>query len=138
MQSDLYQIETEKLAVRNGNLLDELATRLDSHEVLSPLEEQAMLHLLQVIIENAIGKARHLLKRRNIKPPVSAYDVFEEMLISKLIDIEQQNQWKKIVGLRNTLVHEYMKIQIDIVKDMVKNRHYSFVLDFLLKPFDQF
>ncbi len=138
MQSDLYQIETEKLATRSGNLLEELATKLNSGGKFSPLDEQAMLHLLQVAIENAIGKAKHILKRRGMKPPVSAYDVFEELLAVKVIDAHEQDQWKKIVGLRNTLVHEYMKIQFDMVKDMVMNRQYNFVLDFLRKPFEQF
>ena len=66
-----------------------------------------MLHVLQVIIANAIGKGRHLLRRLNEKPPVSAYDVFERLLAIGAIDKEQQSQWTRIVGLRNTIIHEY-------------------------------
>lgn len=138
MRSDLYQIETEKLATRNGELLGELERKLDQGADFSLLDEQALLHVLQVIIENAIGKGRHLLKRKNEKPPVSAYDVFERLRAIALIDNEEQSQWARIIGLRNTIVHEYMKIEIDLVKELLRQKQYKFVLEFLKKPFESF
>lgn len=138
MYLELYQQETEKLAERNGNLLNELHNKLAQTAELSMMEEQAMLHALQVIIENAIGKARHLLKAKNKKVPVSAYDLFERLQELGLINHEAQQKWKKIIGLRNTIVHEYMKINITLVKTIVKNEQYRFVLDFLNSPFTQF
>ena len=138
MYLELYQQETEKLAERNGKLLNALHDKLDSTEELSIIEEQAMLHALQVIIENAIGKARHLLKAKNEKVPISAYDLFERLYELGLIDVNAQQKWKKIIGLRNTIVHEYMKINITLVKAIVKKEQYSFVLNFLNSPFTQF
>lgn len=138
MYLELYQQETEKLAERNGKLLNELHDKLDSTEELSIIEEQAMLHALQVIIENAIGKARHLLKAKNEKVPVSAYDLFERLHELGHIDINALQKWKKIIGLRNTIVHEYMKINITLVKSIVKDEQYGFVLIFLNSPFAQF
>jgi uncharacterized protein YutE (UPF0331/DUF86 family) len=73
MYLELYQKETEKLAERNGKLLNELHNKLVQTAELSVMEERAMLHALQIIIENAIGKARHLLKAKNVKVPISAY-----------------------------------------------------------------
>jgi Mlc titration factor MtfA (ptsG expression regulator) len=67
MYLELYQKETEKLAERNGKLLKELRNKLMQNPDFSLIEEQAMLHALQIIIENAIGKARHLLKTKNEK-----------------------------------------------------------------------
>ena len=69
MYLELYQEETEKIAERNGSLLKELHNKLMLTSDLSLMEEQAMLHALQIIIENAIGKARHLLKAKNEKVP---------------------------------------------------------------------
>jgi len=104
---------------------------------LSLIEEQAMLHALQIIIENAIGKARHLLKAKNEKVPISAYDLFEQLKNLGFMDDETLEKWKKVIGLRNTIVHEYMKIDIPLVKTIVKEEKYGFVLDFLNIPFAQ-
>ena len=138
MYLELYQQETEKLAERNGKMLNELRNKLVHTAEFSMIEEQAMLHALQVIIENAIGKARHLLKAKNEKVPVSAYDLFERLQELGLINHEARQKWKKIIGLRNTIVHEYMKINITLVKTIVINEQYSFVRDFLNSPFTQF
>lgn len=138
MYLELYQQETEKLAERNGRLLNELLNKLAHTAELSMIEELAMLHALQVIIENVIGKARHLLKAKNEKVPVSAYDLFERLKELGLINHEAQLKWKKIIGLRNTIVHEYMKVNITLIKTIVKNGQYKFVLDFLNSPFTTF
>lgn len=137
MYLELYQKETEKLAERNGKLLKELHNKLMLTADLSLIEEQAMLHTLQIIIENAIGKARHLLKAKNEKVPISAYDLFEQLKSLDVIDDAALQEWKKIIGLRNTIVHEYMKIDIPLVKIIVKEEKYGFVLDFLNIPFAQ-
>jgi uncharacterized protein YutE (UPF0331/DUF86 family) len=55
-----------------------------------------------------------------------------------LIDDNALQEWKKIVGLRNTIAHEYMKINIALVKAIVGKEQYRFVLDFLNTPFMQF
>ena len=137
MYLELYQQETEKLAERNGKLLNELQNKLVHTTELSMIEEQAMLHTLQVLIENAIGKARHLLKAKKVKVPVSAYDLFERLRELDLMDASAHQEWKKIIGLRNTIVHEYMKVNITLVKTIVKNKQYDLVLDFLNTPFTQ-
>ncbi|MFZ1712980.1 MAG: DUF86 domain-containing protein [Nitrosomonas sp.] len=138
MYLELYQEETEKLAERNGKLLKALRNKLMQNSDISLIEEQAMLHVLQIIIENAIGKARHLLKTKNEKVPVSAYDLFEQMTNLNWINDETLQEWKKIIGLRNTIVHEYMKVNITLVKTIVKEGKYSFVLDFLNTPLTKF
>lgn len=138
MYLELYQKETEKLAERNGMLLEALRDKLMQNSDLSLVEEQAMLHALQIIIENAIGKARHLLKTKNEKVPIGAYDLFEQLKNLNVIDDGTLQEWKKIIGLRNTIVHEYMKVNITLVKTIVKEGKYDFVLDFLNTPFTKF
>lgn len=69
MYLELYQKETEKLAERNGMLLEALRDKLMQNSDLSLIEEQAMLHALQIIIENGIGKARSLSDLSNRSEP---------------------------------------------------------------------
>jgi len=138
MYLELYQQETEKLVERSGAVLKEIHNKLICKTELTVIEEQAMLHTLQVLIENAIGKAKHILKAKDKKVPVSAYELFEHMQRPGLIDTEAQQEWKKIIGLRNTIVHEYMKVNITMIKTIVKEEQYYFIVDFLNKPFTEF
>lgn len=69
MRLDLYQAESERIAKEQMALLDEAKQRIVSGEPLSRLEQSGVLHALQVLIENAIGKSKHLLK--SIGEPVT-------------------------------------------------------------------
>lgn len=70
--------------------------------------------------------------------PIGAYDLFEQLKNLNVIDDGTLWEWKKIIGLRNTIVHEYMKVNITLVKTIVKEGKYDFVLDFLNTPFTKF
>ncbi len=54
------------------------------------------------------------------------------------MDAKALQEWKKIIGLRNTILHKYMKVNITLVKTVVKKEQYGFVLDFLNTPFKHF
>ena len=79
MRLDLYQAETERLAREQSAMLDEARLRLQAGQLLRPLEQGGILHALQVLIENAIGKAKHTLKASDEPVPVSAYDTFASL-----------------------------------------------------------
>ncbi len=102
------------------------------------MEQQGLLHTLQVLIENSIGKAKHVLKFLEISVPVSAYDAFEILHINKKISLRQFNQWKEIIGLRNNIVHAYMNIDMHLIFEVIKNNDYEIIIDFLKHPFESF
>ena len=134
MQLDIYLQETKQLAEKNVILLDEVRQRLANGEQLSNLEQAGILHALQVLIENAIGKAKHTLKHLNITVPVSAYDVFESMAENKVIPKDNLNQWSAVIGLRNKIVHDYMNIDPEKIFVLIENRQYDLVSRFLMDP----
>ncbi len=78
MRLDLYQAESERIANEQMALLDEAKQRILSGAPLSRLEESGTLHALKVLIENAIGKSKHMLKSAGRPVPVSAYDAFPD------------------------------------------------------------
>ena len=60
-----------------SDALDQAHARLQSQDTLNTLEWNGLEHALQVLIENAIGKAKHLLRLAGFSPmPVNAYDAF--------------------------------------------------------------
>lgn len=136
MNLDLYHQETLRACRKYEAILTSVSRRLDAGEQLTDIEEQGVLHSLQVLIENAIGKAKHQLKAHNREVPVSGYEAFELMARHDLIPRSELQQWKKIIGLRNVLVHEYMAVNMDIVYAVVQGKQYELVTAFLRRPPD--
>ncbi len=138
MKINLYQAETEKTCLYHEKILEQAHIAFINEKVLSEMEFQGVIHSLQVIIENSIGKAKHLLKYFKIDIPTSAYTAFEYLLNGEVITKKELAKWKSIIGLRNTIVHEYMNVEHDIIIHIVKTKDHLFITEFLKKPFSQF
>lgn len=132
MRLELYLQETATQAEKHRRLLESAATRLENGS-LSELEQQGVLHSLQVIIENAIGKARHLLKANHKTVPVSAYDVITAAIDSGLLPKDQRSEWAAVIDLRNRIVHDYLNVDFAVIEGLMKEKRYALVLDFLTK-----
>jgi len=134
MRLDLYQAETARIATEQSALLALAKQRLVNGLTLSPLEQSGVLHALQILIENAIGKTKQLLKAQGEPVPVSAYDAFAALARLEVIPQDQLPAWNAIIGLRNRIVHDYMNIDMQRVQELVGTGQYEFVTVFLLKP----
>lgn len=131
MQLKLYLAETASLAAKHTALLNDAAKRLENAEQLHPLEQNGVLHCLQILTENAIGKAKHLLKAAGHSVPVSAYDAMQSYALTANWPEQQIQQWNAIIGMRNRIVHEYMNIDISLILELVKRKKYLLISDFL-------
>jgi uncharacterized protein YutE (UPF0331/DUF86 family) len=134
MRLDLYQAETAQVAKEQSSLLDVARKQLQEGKALSRLEENGVLHALQVLIENAIGKAKQILKASNEPVPVSAYDALAALARIGGIKGEDLPGWNAAIGLRNRIVHEYMNIDVGRVLELVRVDQHRFVVEFLLAP----
>lgn len=134
MRLDLYQAETALIAQEQSALLDEAHTTLLAGGTLSRLEQNGVLHAIQMLVENAIGKAKQLLKATGKQVPLSAYDSFLGLAELGAIKTGDLNAWNAAIGLRNRIVHDYMNIDMQRVLELVKNGQYRFITDFLLEP----
>ncbi len=63
MRLDVYQQEAAQLARYQSEILADARNKLMLGNTLSRLEQNGVLHALQVLVENAIGKAKHLLTK---------------------------------------------------------------------------
>ncbi|MSQ72506.1 MAG: DUF86 domain-containing protein [Betaproteobacteria bacterium] len=134
MRLDLYMIETARIAHEQTSLLDEARQRILAGQALNRLEESGVLHALQVLVENAIGKAKHTVKACNSPVPVSAYDAFSSLQRLEKLGGASIDEWNAVIGLRNRIVHDYMSIDMAFVLDLVRDRRYRFVSEFLMQP----
>ena len=133
MHDEIYQAETQRIAAEQQARLAQARQALQERGHLSLLEQGGVLHALQVLIENAIGKAKRKLKDKGVPVPVSAYDAFAALATHGMLPAQDLPQWNAIVGLRNRLVHDYMNVDITQVLALVEQQRERFVVEFLLQ-----
>ena len=134
MQLDLYQQETDRLARELLAMLDEVRQRMLNEQALTALEQAGVLHALQVLTENAIGKAKLWIKQGHEAVPVSAYDAFAQLQRDKLITDEAMRNWTAAIGLRNRIVHDYLNVDMSLIEALIKEQKYQLQVQFLLTP----
>jgi uncharacterized protein YutE (UPF0331/DUF86 family) len=64
--------------------------------------------------------------------PADAYSAFEALSqqgVEGLEDVE----WKKIIGMRNALVQDYLNIEPEIIREVIKSASYLTLLAFANK-----
>lgn len=134
MRHDLYQAETSRIAHEQGSLLGMAQQRLQNGEAFSALEQSGILHVLQVLIENAIGKSKHWLRAAGRPVPVSAHDAFDDLVKAGILAPESIAAWHSAIGIRNRIVHDYMNIDMQVILPIVESGQYKFITEFLLRP----
>jgi uncharacterized protein YutE (UPF0331/DUF86 family) len=131
MLPDIYQAECERIANQQAAALDGAKLRLQAHAELSLLEQGGVLHAVQVLAENAIGKTKHWLKALEQPVPISAHDAFESLHLQGCISQQDLNEWRAIVGLRNRIVHDYLNVDPSFINGLVLENKHHFIADFL-------
>jgi len=98
-------------------------TDIISQRDLNRYEYRAAERTLQILIEACIGIAKHWNYALYKTAPADAYAAFEKLSqqgIEGINDIE----WRKIIGMRNALVHDYLNIDPQIIKALLKKAAY--------------
>ncbi len=93
------------------------------------LRQDAISMNLQRACELTIDIANYFIKNRRLGLPQDSRDSFALLQQAGLITIEQMNGLQAMVGFRNTLVHQYQKLNLKIMVDVIEHRLREF-LDF--------
>jgi uncharacterized protein YutE (UPF0331/DUF86 family) len=120
------QIHAENISLE----LDEIS-ELSLSANLSNRDFYAAERLLQVLTEACIGIAKHWVKLLNKTAPVDAYQVFEMLSGLGLLSQQELIGWKRIIGMRNALVHDYLNVDRQIVLGVLQQRAYRQLLAFI-------
>ena len=85
------------------------------------LRQDAIAINLQRICQQAIDLANHLIKTKKLGLPKVSRESFQLLAQNGIIPHELGAKMAKMVGFRNTLVHEYQSLDIQLMKDVVEN-----------------
>lgn len=91
---------------------------------LSQYEYRASERTLQVLIEACIGIAKHWIYALNKTAPADAYAAFEKLSQQGIKSVNGV-EWRKIIGMRNALVHDYLNIEPEIIRMVIKQSTYQ-------------
>lgn len=120
----LYLAEVLKHKSKYLTELDELREDLIADNFKSR-DYLATERLLQIFTELCIGLAKHCLKKAQGHSASDAYQTFSLLKEHGMITSNELIQWKKIIGMRNGLVHDYLNIDLLIIEHIIKQRQYK-------------
>lgn len=128
----LYLREAEKHKKQYVLELNELRADLVNNQFKSR-DYRATERLLQIFTEMCIGLAKHWLKKIQGNSANEAYQTFMALKEQNVITSEELQLWKKIVGMRNGLVHDYLNIDLLIVENIIREEQFIALDDFAIK-----
>ena len=129
---ELYLAEVESHKAKYLKELNELRFDLNQ-STLKSRDYLAAERLLQVFTEMCIGLSKHMVKKIQNKSPTEVYQSFSLLKEHGLISSDELRTWKQIIGMRNSLVHDYLNIDLLIVEDILREGHYQALADFTEK-----
>ena len=96
------------------------------------VERKGAERLLQTLVEACIGISKHWLKQQNKVLPVDAYSVFEKLMDLQLISMDDAQEWRRIIGMRNAIVHDYLNLDEKVIKAIIVSKIYLKLQTFAL------
>ena len=82
----------------------------------------AVERYLYLAVQTGIDLASALVSQGNFRKPTTTAENFHILKEEKIIPAELAEKLVKMVGFRNFIVHDYGKINYDIVYDVLQNR----------------
>lgn len=76
---------------------------------------------LQRACEMATDVAMYIVTNRRLGIPQTKKEAFEKLYENKLISDDMCSKMKGMIGFRNIAIHEYKKIDEEILKDVIEN-----------------
>lgn len=93
------------------------------------LRQDAIAINLQRACEQCIDLANHVIKLRKLGLPKESRESFELLARAGIVSADMAGRLKGMIGFRNTLVHEYQRLDIKLMVDVIEN-HLDELVDY--------
>ncbi len=85
------------------------------------LRQDAIIANLQRLCQLTIDLANLTIRKKKLGLPKDSADSFEILVKADLIDRQMGDALKGMVGFRNVMVHEYTKLDMELLIDVIDN-----------------
>ena len=82
-------------------------------------QDAAILNITRAC-EQAIDLANHLIRVEKLGIPNDSGESFGLLVKAGILNAELADKLKKMVGFRNTVIHEYQEVDVNIVEAVIK------------------
>jgi len=86
------------------------------------IRQDAIAINLQRAIEISIDMANHLVKDKKLGLPKESRESFTLLERAGIIPADLSKKLHGMIGFRNILVHEYQKLELSVMIDVIENR----------------
>ncbi|WP_209121965.1 DUF86 domain-containing protein [Alkalihalobacillus sp. BA299] len=123
----------DDVMINKINVIERCLNRIDeeydnNNENLKNYTKQDSIILnLQRACEASIDLAMHLIAMKKLGIPQTSRDAFDVLYEQKIIDKILADKMKAMVGFRNIAVHDYQKLNLDILESILKNHLTDFL-----------
>jgi len=100
-------------------------------------KQDAIAINIQRACEQSIDLANHIIKKKKLGLPKASRESFSLLSDNNIIEPALASNLQKMVSFRNILVHEYKKLDISLMKDIIES-HLDDIINFttiILKKF---
>jgi uncharacterized protein YutE (UPF0331/DUF86 family) len=94
----------------------------DANLYLNQTRQDAIILNLQRACESSIDAAMHLVRVHRLGIPQETREAFEMLEQAGRLDPSLAERLKRMVGFRNIAVHDYQKLNLDVVKAILVER----------------
>ncbi|MHA1664506.1 MAG: type VII toxin-antitoxin system HepT family RNase toxin [Candidatus Njordarchaeales archaeon] len=127
----LKKLEYIKDAIRN---LDNLISREKVEDVIRDfIYVNSILHILQTSIQALIDIGTRVISELGERPPDIYREVAFRLASNNFLKKDEAILLAKIIGFRNILVHTYIGVNLNLVKEILEKRKYRDLLNLALK-----
>lgn len=121
MTDDVFERRTRRFEEILG-ILEGLAETPWARFTADPEKYGSTERFLQLAVEILDDLGAHVVARAQLGPVASYGDVPERLREAGHLTETQAHTWRRIIGFRNVLVHDYLEVDLTIVYDVLRNR----------------
>jgi len=91
----------------------------DANLVANQTKQDAIILNLQRACETSIDLAMHVISRRRLGIPQDSRDAFTLLQAAGILPADLAIRMQHMVGFRNIAVHEYTRLNVDVVRSII-------------------